>query len=180
MKKEYVIGLLNTAINNYSIGCLAGYFIQNAGCKIIPDDLKLTNLNYPQTQVTLDLKPMKKMILEKEKRDHLLVEHIKSVLRTLIKDTYETVKFYAKETDQPKRMKKADWYNFTRIIRNCLSHDNRLRFEDWDKEILPVRWRDKEITIDMDNQPLSVHIMNDAIAIQLFYEIYQFVEDKLD
>ena len=120
------------------------------------------------------------MLISKEKTKKLLNEHMKSILRSFIKDIFEIVKFYANETNQFDELKNANWFEFTRVIRNCLAHDFRIRFKEREKKILPVKWRDKEITIDMDGQPLPVQIMNEAYAILLFNDIFQYVVIKLE
>ncbi len=179
MNKEYVLGPLRTAFNNYIVGCLGGYLIKNSDSKKIPSKIDLMNLKFPEAKVSFNLEPMKAILMSKEKKEKILTEHMKSILRSFIKDTFETAKFYAKETNQLPKLKKANWYDFTRIIRNCLEHDFRLGFRDNDLKILPVKWCDKEISIDMDNKPLPVQVMNEAYAKLLYDDIFQYVETKL-
>ncbi len=180
MNKEYVLGLLRTTWNNYVVGCLAVFLLTNTDSNNIPNKLELENLKFPEAQVLLDLQPMKSMLISKEKTKKLLNEHMKSILRSFIKDIFEIVKFYANGTNQFDELKNANWFEFTRVIRNCLAHDFRIRFKEKEKKILPVKWRDKEITIDMDGQPLPVQIMNEAYAILLFNDIFQYVVTKLE
>ena len=179
MNKEYILGLLRTAFNNYTVGCLASYFLTHSDSNELPDTLTLQNLSFPEAQVLVYLEPMKILLPIKEKRDKLLAEHMKSILRSFIKDTFESVKLYANKTNQFNKMKKAPWYDFTRIIRNCLAHDFRIGFWEDEKKILPVRWRDKEIKLDMDGKPLQVQIMNEAFAILLYNDIFQYVETEM-
>lgn len=179
MNKEYVLGLLRTAFNNYMVGCLGGYLIKNSDSKKIPCNMELINLRFPEVKVLINLEPMKTILMSKEKKEKLLTEHIKSILRSFIKDSFESVKLYTKETKQFSLLKKASWYEFSRVIRNNLSHDFMFRFNKSDKKLLPVRWRDVEITIDLDNQPLPVQVMNEAYAKLLYDDIFQYVETKL-
>lgn len=179
MNKEYVLGLLRTTFNNYVVGSLAGYLITQMNAFNLPETIEMRNQNAPEVFVILDLKPMKELVQFPKKRSKLLNEHMKSILRSFVKDIFEIVKLYSKETEQFGKMKKANWYNFVRIIRNCLAHDFRLRFGNHDKKTLPVKWRKKEITLVMNNQPLSVQIFNEAIAVELYSEIFAYVETEL-
>ena len=179
MNKEYVLGLLRTTWNNYMVGCLAGYFITQIDPFNLTETIEMRNRNVPEVYVILDLKPMKALLQFPKKKSKLLNEHIKSILRSFVKDMFEIAKLYAKETEQFNKMKKANWYNFTRIIRNCLAHDFRLKFGNHDKKALPVKWRDKEITLAMNNQPLNVKILNEAVAVELYSEIFTYVETEL-
>ncbi|MCE7748950.1 MAG: hypothetical protein GPJ51_11170 [Candidatus Heimdallarchaeota archaeon] len=179
MNKEYVLGLLRTTLNNYVVGCLAGYFVTHTEPNNLIETLEMRNQKAPEFAVMLDLKPMREMLNNSEKRSILLSEQMKSILRSFVKDMFEIVKLYANETNQFNKVKKANWYSFVRVIRNCLAHDFRLRFNDYDKKTLPVKWQDKEITLTMKDQPLKVQILNEAIALELFKEIFTFVETEL-
>lgn len=180
MNKEYVLGLLRNAWNNYVVSCLAGFLLGNRDFDSIPNNMELENLANPDAKVILHLEQMKVLLHSEEKTKKLLNEYMKSALRSFIKDSFESVKLYAKETKQFSMLKKANWYEFSRVIRNNLAHDFMFRFNDRDKNLLPVRWRDVEITIGLDDQPLPVQVMNEANAILLFNDIFQFAETELD
>ena len=180
MNKDYVLGMLRTTWNNYMVCCLTGFLLGDIKPKSIPTNLELVNLSNPEAKLILHLEQMKTMLLSKEKTKKLLNEHMKSALRSFIKDSFEIVKLYANETKQFQKMKKASWYEFTRVIRNNLAHDFRFRFRKGDLEVLPVKWRDIEITKGMDNQTLPVEIMNEANAICLFKDIFSFAEKEFN
>ena len=179
MNKEYILGLLRTTWNNYVVGCLAGYFITQIDTFNLTETIEMRNQNVPEVFIILDLKPMKELMQFPKKKINLINEHMKSILRSFVKDMFEIVKLYSKETEQFNNMKKANWYDFVRIIRNCLAHDFRLKFGNHDKKTLPVKWRNKEITLVMNNQPLNVQILNEAIAVELYSEIFSYVETEL-
>ncbi len=179
MNKEYVLGLLRTTLNNYVVGCLSGYFITHIDPFNLTETIEMRNQNAPEVFIILDLKPIKELLQFPDKRSKLLNEHMKSILRSFVKDMFEIVKLYTKETKQFNKMKKANWYDFVRIIRNCLAHDFKLRFNNHDKKTLPVKWRDKEITLTINNQLLNVQILNEANAIELYSEIFAYVETEL-
>ena len=65
-------------------------------------------------------------------RDELLKQATKelrnAVLRNMLKETFELMKLYGDATGQQALVKAAPWYQFLRIVRNCLSHDFQLSF----------------------------------------------------
>jgi hypothetical protein len=77
-----------------------------------------------------------------------------SVMRNCLKETFELVKLYGEETNQSTVVAQADWYQFLRIVRNCLSHDMRLQFRKNDLKRLPVMWSDITIDSSMQGEPL--------------------------
>ena len=59
---------------------------------------------------------------------------------TSLRDLLETTKDYCQSTGQDALLKRQNWYQFWRIVRNCFSHDSILRFRKNDKKYLPVTW----------------------------------------
>ena len=77
-----------------------------------------------------------------------------ATLRNCLKEMFERVKVYGSETNQMQAIAKPPWYQFLRIIRNCLSHDMRLKFNAHDRRLLPVTWSGLTISEAMDGQEL--------------------------
>ena len=77
-----------------------------------------------------------------------------ATLRNCLKEMFERVKVYGSETNQMQAIKKAPWYQFLRIIRNCLSHDMRIKFNAHDRKLLPVSWSGLTISEAVHNQEL--------------------------
>jgi len=77
-----------------------------------------------------------------ERRQVLLENYHKMAVRTFIKDSFEIVKTFSNEKKIFSLFAAQPWYEFARIIRNCLAHDHILHFRPRDKRVLPVRFRD--------------------------------------
>lgn len=78
------------------------------------------------------------------------MEFAKMLLRNFTLDTFEAVRAYCEETDQLSELRSQPWYEFTRMMRNSLTHTQRWHFRKYDKDRLPVKWRDKVIDISME------------------------------
>lgn len=59
-------------------------------------------------------------------------------VRTFIKEIFEVVRAYCRETGNTKKLTEQSWYQFARLIRNCLAHDHVFHFSDYDIGLLPI------------------------------------------
>lgn len=50
------------------------------------------------------------------------------LLRAFQKETFEVIKDYCERNEVDNKLKEQPWYEFARIIRNCLSHDMKFKF----------------------------------------------------
>jgi hypothetical protein len=103
-------------------------------------------------------------------------EFVKMGLRAFIKESFELIKNYTDLTNQSQKFQNQKWFHFARIIRNCLSHNFYFKFNTKDKKILPVSFKNKIITIDMDNTPLTKSLLSPVDAWDLFNEMKLFIE----
>lgn len=81
---------------------------------------------------------------------HAAMEFAKMLLRNFTLDSFEAVKGYCEETGQFAQLRSQPWYEFTRMMRNSLTHAQRWHFRDKDRRRVPVRWRDKIIDASME------------------------------
>ena len=79
-----------------------------------------------------------------------------AVLRNCMKELFEQVKQFGCETNQMQIITAAPWYQFLRVVRNCLSHDMKLRFRPYDLKQLPISWSGLTIDASMHNSQLPM------------------------
>ncbi|MBM3739890.1 MAG: hypothetical protein FJW39_29355 [Acidobacteria bacterium] len=101
------------------------------------------------------------------------------VAQPLIKESFELVKDYSQKTGQDKALKAEPWYHFGRIIRNALSHNFDFELKDREKSLLPVSWRNRTITLAMNNQPLTLDFFGYIEAWELFSDFHEFAHKRL-
>jgi|GEM_PF-3611104 len=82
-------------------------------------------------------------------------EHIRDIAivtaaRGYLKENFRLTKNYLDECGQLDRMQNRPWYQFTRILVNCLSHNMVFDFSTVNPNHLPARYNDYYITEDMD------------------------------
>ena len=79
-----------------------------------------------------------------------------AVLRSCMRELFEQVTLFGRETNQTQIIAAAPWYQFLRIVRNCLSHDMRLQFRPYDLKQLPISWSGLTIDASMHDSQLSM------------------------
>jgi hypothetical protein len=111
---------------------------------------------------------------------HATKEFRNSVLRNCLKETYELVKAYGDATSQAATIKAAPWYQFLRIVRNCLSHDMQIHFTAHDLKQLPVAWSGLMLERSMHNGPLQARdFLSRPKALELMDEVIAYVEKNV-
>jgi len=174
MTKEELFNQLTHAKNSYIMG-LAAFTLFSS-----PESYPLLDSHlaaFGDYTVTFD----QVSTLLKNPRDHdiALNEFLKVHMRTLIKESFEHIKDYCEETNQYALFKGEGWYEFARIIRNFLSHNCIFEFNKYDKERLPITWKERTITEDMDRQSLELSYFGDVETWELFEEFADFVGNRL-
>ena len=174
MDKDSLINQLEHIKNNYIIG-LAAFSVFSSG-KSYP--LLNTHLaTFGEYTVSFD--QLTRLLQNSRDRDIALNEFLKMLMRTLIKESFENIKDYCTLTEQYDAFKAEPWYEFGRIIRNFLSHNCRFEFNKYDKERLPISWKGRAITIEMDRTTVGMNFFGNVETWELFQEFYNFVENRL-
>jgi hypothetical protein len=119
--------------------------------------------------------------LLRNERDRTIAldEFLKMLMRCLIKESFEHIKDYCEATNQYAAFKAEGWYEFARIIRNFLSHNCRFEFNKYDRERLPITWRDRTITAAMDGESLERGLWGHTETWELYCEFEDFVANRL-
>ena len=108
-----------------------------------------------------------------------LKEFTTMLIRGLLKESFEIVRAYTKATQQSQKFKAQSWFQFFRLIRNCVSHNFRFEFSESDKDLLPVLWRGRKIDNSLDHQPLEIAFLGYDGVWDLFSELMVFVNEDL-
>ena len=130
-------------------------------------------------EYTVEFDQLVKLLENVNDREIALNEFAKMLMRTLLKESFEHIKDYCEETEQYAAFKSEHWYEFGRLIRNFLSHNCIFEFNKYDRERLPVSWKDRTITIEMNKQTLDKDFFGYVQTWELFKEFQDFVEKRL-
>ncbi len=109
-------------------------------------------------------------------REIAIKEFLKTHLRVLLKESFEIIKDYCENTNQRNKMTSNDWYQFSRMIRNCISHNFYFEFNDYDKTKLPQIWKNRTIDLALDGKPMKLDFLGYDGVWELFKEFNDFAQ----
>lgn len=163
MNKYELLSQMENAKNNYLLVLAACSLFSNDKTYPILEESFCSFGSY-----SFHFKQVADMMKIKGDREIACKEFIKMGLRTIVKEMFELIRDYCVKTRQENIFKGKIWYQFSRLIRNCLSHNFKFEFRLHDKKILPVVWKGKEINISMDNTFLELSFFGYIEAWTLF------------
>ena len=176
MDKELILGRLQTIKNNYALA--------QAGIALLalPDARKRLDEQFSSLKDHPEIQAIRYIdyVFEDYELLKLSTGQLRNaVLRNCIKEIYEQVILYGDKTNQIQVIRAAPWYQFLRIIRNCLSHDMTLTFRSFDLKKLPVSWSGLTIDASMDNSQLPMQgFLTRKRALKLLDAVSDYVRTK--
>jgi len=171
MNKTEMLSQLENAKNNYILGL--------AACSLFTNEKSYSILEESHCEFSgyrIDFHQVSNMLKTAHDKDVACKEFVKMSLRALIKEAFELVRTYCKDTSQIDVLRRQAWYQFARLIRNCLSHNFQFVFKNSDRQLLPVAWRGKEIKRDMENTFLELSFFGYKETWELFRDMNDFAK----
>jgi hypothetical protein len=104
------------------------------------------------------------------------IEFSKMLLRNFTLDSFEAVRAYCMKEHRNDDLWKQPWYQFARMMRNSLTHTQRFDFRPPELKRLPVTWRDKAITAEMNGQEPGFEFFDWWDGCELWQEMYVFAK----
>ena len=153
MDKLLILGRVQTIKNNYALAQAGIALLALPDARARLQDVFSLLKEHPETQVIgyIDY------VFEDSDLLKLATGQFRNaVLRNCMKELFEQVKLYGRETNQRQVIEAAPWYQFLRIARNCLSHDMKLRFRRYDLKQLPISWSGLTIDASMQDKELPM------------------------
>jgi hypothetical protein len=120
-------------------------------------------------------------VLEQQSsRDALSSDFVLNQLHALIRAPLGILEDYCKTYDKvdPTRclwqeMRATPWFQFTRIVRNAISHNFHFHYGSSDK--LPITWNGITLSREMEGQPIAYELWHKK-GYELFLEMKAFAE----
>lgn len=176
MDKSLIRGRIQTIKNNYALAQFAiGLIAIQDSRERIDEVLSLLDA-HPKTQFARYIE----YVFEDYDLLKLAVDQFRnSVLRNCMKEIFEQVKLFGAETNQEQIIRTAPWYQFLRVIRNCLSHDMKLKFRRYDMKKLPISWSGLTIDASMQNSQIPMSgFLSHSKAVELIDEVIVHIDTK--
>jgi hypothetical protein len=103
-------------------------------------------------------------------------------LHAFIRAPFELLQDYCEDYDKVTagrslmtRMRETEWYFFARIMRNAISHNLLLGFNDADRRRFPLMWRDIKLDESMEGKQVT-DVLGHKPALRLFLDMLAFAE----
>ncbi|WP_319410167.1 hypothetical protein [uncultured Desulfosarcina sp.] len=174
MDKDYLLGLFRTQKNNYRLAYVL--IALSSQDDVMDDFLHLYKNIDPKFKVIDGIEPL---ILDKKVLKIAVDQFHMTILRAVVKELFEVIKIYCKDTKQNNLLHSQSWYQLWRIIRNCFSHDFHFHFNNHDKKFLPISWNGVEIREDMDGKQMTIGHFSYEKLWALINEVEAFIETDL-
>lgn len=174
VSKQELLGQLANAKNNYVLGLAAmSLFAEPSSV----EHLRKSHASFGGYTVKFD--QVAALLATQADSQVALKEFLTMLLRALLKESFELVRDYAQDSNQEALFRAQPWYQFARMIRNCLSHDFHFRFTPQDLKQLPVTWSGRTIDAQLRDKPLPISFLGYDGAWELFHELEQFAGTAL-
>lgn len=106
----------------------------------------------------------------------------RNIMCSILKDYYDSVLYYCNQTTpkQVKKFQEHSFYQYSRIIRNAMSHGYKFNFSQMkDKTVFPIKWNGKTIYLSDENKEITEDKLNFQDVFALLGEFENFVKTKL-
>ena len=168
---------LEDYLNNKRIPLMLSLFLTKIPKNSLLENLRKSNLKINDD--TVDFSTLAKS-LEEENQYELIIKHmINLAIKNAITDYYESILIYCKNTNQKSALQNQPWYNYSKLIRNGLSHNYQWDFSRQKQEIFPVKYKQITIDYDLDGTLLNENQMSLSTIWILIEEMENFVKTVL-
>lgn len=174
MTKEELIGIFRTVKNNYRL--IYVLIVQASQDDVMTDFIYLYQNLEDRVKVIDGIEPL---LLDKKVLEIAVDQLHLTIHRSAVKELFEAVKAYCKNTNQITLLQSKEWYQVWRIIRNCFSHDYHFRFSNHDKKFLPLLWNGIEFRKDMDGKKITTRHLSYETVWALIDTVELFVVNEL-
>jgi hypothetical protein len=103
-----------------------------------------------------------------------LLNHLHSLVRVpFVCEDFDKV---ARQPVLLDKLKSLPWYEYTRLVRNAVSHNFRFAFSARDKTKLPVTWNGMTIDGNCDGQAITYETLWHRTGYELFLKMKDFAD----
>jgi hypothetical protein len=105
---------------------------------------------------------------------HAILEFSKVLIRNVTIDSFEALYNYCKANRIESQLHSQPWYRFSRLVRNCLTHTQKIHFANYQLNWLPVTWNGNTIDRSLEGKELPFTIYGYWQTCELLSEMQAF------
>lgn len=119
------------------------------------------------------------MLLNPPARWQAIGEFVALFSRVAVRDGFEAIRVYCQASDQEALLRAQPWYQFARLLRNSLSHDNKIHYRPSDHRDLPATWNGCTLDVAQDGRWWTEIVPHPAWMMEFFGVLCTFADDEL-
>ena len=174
--RKRVLGVLKVLLQNFLIGLASIHCIERLDEYAVLRDAHFKIGRRGRT-LSLPLGGIVDVLEDERLRKKAIAEYLKMCMRSLLIDAHAAAdKCHKKDGAWP--LKKQPWWQFFRIMRNCMAHDATFDFNSWDRKNLPVTWNGLTIDISMNHTSPSLEWFGPPELTELLSQITAFARQS--
>jgi hypothetical protein len=177
LTKDQLLNGLNNILNNFLYGFMCSRLVTPEAWSEVSS--RAAVFKGRDGDVQIQLGPLSKRVLNPTLGFTRNYEN--SLLRAMVRESYELILLYCHETKQFHLYKAEPWFEFARILRNAISHKEGGTLRKWPKDLLDrgiktVAWRNRTFDMTMLGTAL---IFYPPEGLELLKDQMNFVTSKL-
>jgi hypothetical protein len=181
--KSDLLGELKRHDQSYRLAILSAHWLQGGG-QYRPSAIdEARSLQMKVLDRWIAYADLADLLEQDVARVGITTDFVLNQLHALIRVPFELLCDYCEDYDQaePSRLlvnelRKTNWYEFARIIRNTVSHNFRFQFSKRDKALLPINWRGIALTAELEGTAITYDSLWHKSGYELFLEMRAFAE----
>jgi hypothetical protein len=183
LKKTEILDYFNGEDKNYRLAILCTQWIRDTA-PFTPNAIsEAKSLSMTIAGRTITFSDIAAELKDSDRRDMISSQFLLNHLHSLIRLPFELLKDYCEDFDNsanPKqsvlmdKLKNMPWYQYTRLVRNAVSHNFRFAFSQSDKSKLSVTWNGITIDRNCDGKAITHETLWHRRGYELFLEMKEF------
>jgi hypothetical protein len=181
LKKIEMLEYFHREDKNYRLAMLCTHWIRNTSPFMPGAIFEAKSLFMTIAGRTIAFSDIAAELEDDNRREMISSEFLLNHLHSLVRLPFELLNDYCEDFDRAARqpvlvakLKNMPWYEYTRLIRNAVSHNFRFAFNERDKSKLPVMWNGITIDGNCDGQTITYETLWHRPGYELFLEMKEF------
>jgi hypothetical protein len=183
LKKAEILDYFNREDKNYRLAILCTHWIRDTAPFTPSAISEAKSLFITVAGQTIAFSDLAAELEDSHRREMMSSQFLLNHLHSLIRLPFELLNDYCEDFDrvtkQPalkSRLRSTPWYQYTRLVRNAVSHNFRFAFSQSDKSKLPITWNGVTIDGNCDGKAITYETLWHRRGYELFLEMKQYAD----
>lgn len=183
LKKAEILDYFNREDKNYRLAMLCTHWIRDTGPFTPSAICEAKSLSMTVAGRGITFSDLVAELEDSNRREVLSSEFLLNHLHSLIRLPFELLNDYCEDFDKASKqsvlmdkLRNMPWYQYTRLIRNAISHNFRFAFGQSDRSKLPLTWNGITIDTNCDGTAITYATLWHRPGYELFLEMKGFAD----